>query len=122
MRITGAFLAESAATVDGKLNVEGGVLRYYRVGPDRVAAIQLVVLTQFQAGDSDPRLDIELIAPTGDSQQMQADIPMAVPESPDGEIGFVFWALRAAVETDGRYLVVVRADEGSVSLPLTVIS
>lgn len=37
MAVTWAFLAESAATVDNKLNVSGGVLSRYTVGPERVA-------------------------------------------------------------------------------------
>jgi hypothetical protein len=44
--VRGAFLAEAAATVDNKLNVQGGVLSKYTVGPDRLARFVLAALTR----------------------------------------------------------------------------
>ena len=63
--MTGAFLAEAAATVDNKLNVQGGVLSRYTVGPDRWAQFMLVVLTRADGEDSDARrVTVEIRPPT----------------------------------------------------------
>lgn len=119
MKVTGALLAESAKVVAGKLNVEGGLLRDFEVGPDRIARMTLVVLTEFESGDSAPGLSIEFVRPSGDSQDERIEMP---PQSvaPAGDIGFAYWPLWVPVEQDGRYLLVVRGDAGSVTLPLTV--
>lgn len=119
MIVTGAFLAEAAATVDNKLNVRGGVLDSCRVGPDRVAKVTLVVLTQAEAGDKAPKLNIEIVKPSGDSQTVEIDIPKA---TLGGEIGFAFFPIGIPVETDGRYLLSVTSRGGFVSLPLRVQS
>ena len=120
MILTGAFLAESATEVDGKLQVEGGVLSHFRVGFDRVAALSLVALTQFEPHDTAPRLTIQFVTPSGDSQAEQIEMPPVFIGSAEPEPGFACWPLWLPVETDGRYSLVVTADHGSVTLPLTV--
>lgn len=116
--VTCALLAESASIVEGKLNVQGGVLRSCQVGHDRIARLNLIVFTQYEAGDQAPTLTVELRRPDDDAQTMQVDWPLR--ESPEGEIGFAFWPLWLPVETDGVYRVTVSGDNGSVSLPLKV--
>ena len=118
--VTGAFLAEAAAAVDNKLNVQGGVLASCLVRPDRIARVTLVVLTQAEAGDKAAKLNIKLVKPSGDSQALQIDIPEA---TLGGENGFASFPIGIPAETDGRYVLVVSGSGGgSVSLPLRVAS
>ncbi len=65
MRISGAFLAEKTEAVDNKLNVQGGVIVTYKVGPDRVAKFDLAVLTQGDTGGADRLVVIEISPPDG---------------------------------------------------------
>lgn len=53
VRISGAFLAEKTSAVDNKLDVQGGVITNYKVGRDRVAKFDIVVLTQGDTGGAD---------------------------------------------------------------------
>ncbi len=62
--ITGAFLAEAASVVDNKLNVTGGVLSRYAVGPDREANFVLVVLTQAETDSPIRRVEVEIRSPS----------------------------------------------------------
>ena len=117
MRITNAFLAESAAVADGKLTVRGGFLRYYRAGLDRVATVTLVVFTQADTGDTRPEITVGLTTPTGDCQTQQVTLPAAARA---GEVSFAGWPLWLPVEINGEYLVTVHTDETSVTLKLTV--
>ena len=117
MKITGAFLADDATTVDGKLNVRGGVVSSAQVGLNRVATVTLVVITQAGPSDTAPKIGIHLINPSGDSQAIEVDVPTA---SLSGEIGFAYWPLWIPVEIDGRYVVVAACDDSSVSIPLLV--
>jgi hypothetical protein len=117
--VTGAFLAESAAVVDSKLDVRGGVLSSYQVGPDRLAKVALVVLTQAQAFDKDVRVNIEVVKPSGEIQTVQAAIPKVTLEA---ENGFAFFPIGIVAETDGRYVLVVTCGGSSVSLTLKVRS
>lgn len=119
VKVTGALLAEAASVVDGKLNVQGGFLRHFRVGSDRTADMTLIVFTEFEAWDTAPKVTVGLVKPCGDFQEEQIDMP--VPSvAPGGEVGFAFWPILLPVEADGKYLLEVRGDEGAVSLPLTV--
>lgn len=113
-----ALLAESATVVDGKLNIEGGFLRSYRAGIDRVATLTLVVFTEFQDGDAEPHLEVAFTTPEGDSQSERIAMPQT---APPGEAGFALWPLWIPVETNGRYELVVSADEGAATLDLTVV-
>lgn len=121
VKITGAFLAESAAVVDGMLDVRGGAFSHFVADPDRVARLNLVILVRFDAGDNARRLRVELVAPSGESQALQVEMPTDVSYDEE-EVGFAYWPLWIPVETDGRYEFVVTADEGMVSLPLMVRS
>ena len=119
MIVTGAFLAEAAASVDNKLHVWGGVLDACQVGPDRLAKVTLVVLTQAEAGDSAAKVDVEIIPPSGDSVKLQLDVPEG---SLSGENGFAYFHLGIPAEADGRYVLLVTSGGGAVSLPLGVHS
>ncbi len=119
MIVTGAFLAEAAATVDNKLNVQGGVLSKFTVGPDRFARFVLVVLTQPDSDDdSDRRVDVEIRPPSLDAPQYKwFDAPQAaVGEFP----GFAFFEIEARLPVDGRWTIDVSSGDSAVSLPLVV--
>ncbi|OBA74554.1 hypothetical protein A5641_27655 [Mycobacterium sp. 1554424.7] len=118
MKLTGAFLAEAAATVDNKLNVQGGVLSKFTVGPDRFARVVLVVLTQPDSEDSDRRVDVEIKPPTLDAAQYKW---FDAPEASLGEFpGFAFFEIDARLPVDGRWTIEVSCGDSSVSLPLVV--
>ena len=118
MIVTGAFLAEAASVVDNKLNVMGGVLSGYVVGPDRVAEFVLVVLTQNEPDDQDRRVDVEIRPPNG-GQPLR--IAYEVPEAAMlAEIGFAFFPVRVRLAVDGRWVIVVTGGAGMISLPLAV--
>ncbi|OBI14833.1 hypothetical protein A5712_02950 [Mycobacterium sp. E2327] len=119
MIVTGAFLAEAAAVVDNKLNVTGGVLSRFVVGPDRFASFLLVVLTQSDADDDD-RLDVEIWPPAG-QKPLRVAFHMP-PEATVGEIGFAFFPVSVAMPVDGRWVIVVAGGPGVISLPLIVTS
>ena len=118
MIVTGAFLAEAAATVDNKLNVQGGVLSRFTVGPDRFARFVLVVLTRPDDNDSDRRVDIEIRPPTLDAPQYKW---FEAPEAAVGEFpGFAFFEIDARLPVDGRWVIDVTCGDSAVSLPLVV--
>lgn len=118
MIVTGAFLAEAAATVDNKLNVQGGVLSKYTVGPDRWAQFVLVVLTRADSDDSDPRVVVEIRPPTLEEPLEQT---FMVPEASIGEFpGFAFFDIAVNLPTDGRWVVTVNGGSDVISLPLLV--
>ncbi len=117
MIVTGAFLAEAAATVDNKLNVQGGVLSRFTVGPDRFARFVLVVLTRPDDNDSDRRVDIEIRPPTLDAPQYKW---FEAPEAAVGEFpGFAFFEIDARLPVDG-WVIDVTCGDSAVSLPLVV--
>lgn len=120
MRLTGAFLAEAAATVDNKLNVSGGVLSKFTVGPDRYARFVLVVLTRADSDDSDRSVEVEFKPPTLDDAQHQR---FEVPEASIGEFpGFAFFHIEVVLPFDGRWAIEVTAGGETISLPLIVNS
>jgi hypothetical protein len=120
MIVTGAFLAEAASVVDNKLNVTGGVLSKFMVGPDRLASFLLVVLTQSEADDPDTRVHVEIWPPTGDKPLRAAyDMPE---QALYGEIGFAYFPVEVTLPADGRWVIVVAGGPGVISLPLVVIS
>lgn len=119
MIVTGALLAESAAVVDNKLDIIGGVVDSARARPNRTVQATLVVLIQPEPADTAPTVDVRFSDPTGTA----VDLALAVPESSlGGEIGFVFYPLTLPVPVDGRYLMTVSGRGGFVSLPLRVLS
>jgi hypothetical protein len=116
--VTGAFLAEAAATVDNKLNVQGGVLSKFTVGPDRFARVVLVVLTQPNEDDSDRRVDVEIKPPTLDAPVYKW---FEAPEAALGDFpGFAFFELDVRLPFDGRWVIDVTSGGAGVSLPLVV--
>ncbi|BCI92760.1 hypothetical protein [Mycobacterium persicum] len=122
MILTGAFLADAAAVVDNKLNVQGGVLSRFAVGPDRLARFVLVVLTQSEPGSSDDRqLNIEA-RPPADAEDAEAiRLQFEVPEAAVAEFpGFAFFEIQLRLPVDGRWVLVVTADTGAISLPVLV--
>lgn len=118
MILTGAFLADSAAAVDNKLNVSGGVLSRFALGPDRLARFVLVVLTQSEPGNTDRKLEIEM-RPPSDADPIKLDFE--VPESAVAEFpGFAFFELQLRLPDDGRWVMVVSGGTGAISLPILV--
>jgi hypothetical protein len=117
--LTGAFLAEQAATIDNKLNVAGGVLSKFTVGPDRSASFVLVVLTRADSDNSDDRrVEVELIPPTGEAPDLRR---FEVPEASIGEFpGFAFFGIDANLPVDGRWVLVVTGGNEAITLPLLV--
>jgi hypothetical protein len=119
--LTGAFLAEQAATVDNKLNVAGGVLSKYTVGPDRSASFVLVVLTRADAdrdNSDDRRVEVELMPPTGEAPVLRR---FEVPEASIGQLpGFAFFGIDVNLPVDGRWVIVVTGGTEAISLPLVV--
>ena len=118
MILTGAFLADTAAVVDNKLNVSGGVLSRFGLGPDRSARFVLVVLTQAEPDDTDRQLKIEMRPPTEDDP---INLEFEVPEASVAEFpGFAFFELQLRLPSDGRWVMVVSGSTGSISLPVLV--
>lgn len=118
MILTGAFLADQAAVVDNKLNVSGGVLSRFGLGPDRSARFVLVVLTQAEPGNEDRQLKIEMRPPNEDDPiKLEFEVPeAAVAEYP----GFAFFELQLRLPADGRWVLVVTGGTGAISLPVLV--
>ena len=118
MIVTGAFLAEAAAAVDNKLNVQGGVLSRFALGPDRFARFVLVVLTQSEADGSDRKVEVELRPPNEDEpQRMEFEVPqVSVAEFP----GFAYFDMQVNMPVDGRWVLVVSGGTGAISLPILV--
>ncbi len=118
--LTGAFLAEQAATVDNKLNVSGGVLSKFTVGPERQARFLLVVLTESDPDGADRRVDVEIRPPTIEDSLYRR---YEVPEASVGEFpGFAFFEIDVSLPFDGRWIIVVSGGSGAISLPLVVNS
>jgi hypothetical protein len=116
--ITGAFLAEAASVVDNKLNVSGGVLSGFGLGPDRQAKFVLVVLTQNETDSPVRRVEVEIVPPTDDDPLV---IEYELPEAAaSGEIGFAFFNVEVRLPSNGRWVFVVTCGAGVSSLPLEV--
>ncbi|WP_156689793.1 hypothetical protein [Mycobacterium sp. Marseille-P9652] len=116
--VAGAFLAEGASVVDNKLNVTGGVLYRFVVGPDRRAQFLLVVLTQTETENPSREIEVELRPPTGDESLRDTfEAPEAAVSS---EIGFVYFPIDVRLPIDGRWVIVVTGGSGAISLPLVV--
>lgn len=116
--IVGAFLAEAASAVDNKLNVSGGVLYRYAVGPDRLAEFLLVVLTQAETDNPDRRIFVEIVPPTDDEPLLlEFELPEAAIAA---EVGFAFFQIDVKLPIDGRWVIVVTGGAGAISLPLLV--
>jgi hypothetical protein len=121
MRISGAFLAEKVEAVDNKLNVKGGVISHFKVGRDRVAQFDIVVLTQGDAGDtgSTERLVVIEVSPPngGEPLHMHRELPTNLVNA---DVGFACWQFRLTLNLNGRWIIAMKGPAGTVSLPLTV--
>ena len=106
MRISGAFLAEKVEAVDNKLNVKGGVISNFKVGRDRVAQFDIVVLTQGDAedtGGSDRLVVIEVSPPDGgEPLHMHRELPTNLTNA---DVGFACFQFRLTLNLNGRWII-----------------
>jgi hypothetical protein len=116
--LSGAFLAEAAATVDNKLNVQGGVLSRFALGPDRFVRFLLVVLTAADTENSDRKVQVEFNAPELDEPiRREFEVPaVSIGEFP----GFAFFPIDLVLPVDGRWVAEVSAGGSTISLPIEV--
>lgn len=106
--------------VNGKLNVQGGVVDRFQASSDRQVTVTLVVLTQPQPFDLAPVIAVQLTTPTGEMRQIALEVPK---ESLGGEVGFVIAPLHIPLPVDGKYTLSLSTGGGSpLTLPLTVFS
>lgn len=118
MKISGAFLAEKTAAVANKLDVQGGVISKYKVGRDRVAKFDIVVLTQADTESADRLVVIEVAPPEGGQPlHMHRELPMSLM---DGEVGFACFQFNLTLNVNGRWTIAMKGGAGQVTLPLTV--
>jgi hypothetical protein len=119
MKICGAFLAEKTEAFNNKLNVEGGMICKYRVGPDRTAKFDLAVLTVGDNSDADRLIVIEISPPDGSGQpiHMHRELPANLMTA---DAGFACFQLRLNLTSNGRWTVAVSGSAGEVALPLIV--
>lgn len=118
MRISGAFLAEKVEAVDNKLDVRGGVISKYKVGRDRQAQFDIVVLTQGDDGGADRLIVIEVSPPDGgEALHMHRELPANLTNA---DVGFACFQFRLNLNVNGRWTVGVTGGAGAVSLPLNV--
>ena len=118
MRICGAFLAEKTEAFNNKLNVEGGMICKYRVGPDRTAKFDLAVLTVGDDSGADRLIVIEISPPDGGQPiHMHRELPATLTTA---DAGFACFQLRLNLTSNGRWTVAVSGAGGQVSLPLIV--
>jgi hypothetical protein len=118
MKISGAFLAEKVEAANNKLNVRGGVISKYKVGRDRVAQFDIVVLTQRDDSGADRLLVVEVSPPNGaEPLHMHRELPVNLT---DADVGFACFQFRLTLNLNGRWIITMAGAAGSVSLPLTV--
>src|SRR6201996_2367770 len=118
MRISGAFLAEKVEAVNNKMNVTGGVISHFKVGRDRVAQFDIVVLTQGDDGGTDRLVVIEVTPPDGgEPLHMHRELPTNLTTA---DVGFACWQFRLTLNLNGRWIIAMKGPAGTVSLPLTV--
>lgn len=130
MQITGAFLAEHAEIVDGKLNVTGGVLDVVKAPAIGLTnengeqlALPLSLVTLMQAGPDDEgrpyRMKLEVVASNGDIIVLgDQEIPGGHPE---GENHFWISDFGLTTRATGRMALIASiGGGGSVSVPVFV--
>ena len=119
--ITGAFLAESAACVDNKLNVTGGVIDHVTVDPTQLQRFVVVLLTKTQVGQAARNVEFKIRPPgvQGDPYMFERPLP---DEAAQGEFGFAIFALVTNIwrHFEGRWVIEASAGGNTVSLPLHV--
>jgi hypothetical protein len=110
--VTGAFLAEYAAEVDGRLRVEGGIVNRAEIRDDGKAHVTLVVILQTdldfvtQGGE----LNVEKTYPNGGSDSFGLNFPPQ--ERERGEVSFVYFDLHIDAPMEGRYVLRVSGAGG----------
>jgi hypothetical protein len=120
--ITGAFLAETAEAVDNKLNVTGGVIENYTVGPDREVRVILVLLTQTQTGETPGDFELNIRPPAlSDPNPFTVRGPLPK-EAARGESGFAPVQIEITLPFDGRWVFEASAGGNTVAVPLNVRS
>ncbi len=103
MRIGGAFPAEKTTAFNNKLDVQGGVISNYKVGRDRVAQFDIVVLTQGDTGGADRLVVIEISPPDGgEPLHMHRELPMNLTNA---DVGFVCFQFKLTSNENGRWIV-----------------
>ena len=119
MVITGAFLAESAASVDNKLHVWGGVIANYTVGDSREFQLALVLLTRRDDDSPDRTARIDVVPPGGgDAMSLTFDVPRS---TAGADVGFAYTVVSGVFPYDGTYLFNVSSGgTSSIEIPLTV--
>ncbi len=118
MRISGAFLAEKTSAFNNKLDVQGGVITNYKVGRDRVAKFDIVVLTQGDTGGTDRLVVIEISPPDGGQPlHMHRELPTNLTTA---DAGFACFQFNLTLNVNGRWTVAMKGAAGEVSLPLNV--
>lgn len=118
MRISGAFLAEKVEAVNNKMNVKGGVISHFKVGRDRVAQFDIVVLTQGDTEGTDRLVVIEVSPPDGgEPLHMHRELPTNLTTA---DVGFACWQFQLTLNLNGRWIIAMKGPAGTVSLPLTV--
>lgn len=121
--ITGAFLAETAATVDNKLHVWGGVIESYGVSRTREFNLVMVMLTKRDSAGPDRTVHIEIRPPVGappgtEPGRLSFDVPETLIAA---EAGFAYHPIRGTLPFDGRYVFMVSiGNQLPVAVPLTV--
>ncbi|WP_372507674.1 hypothetical protein [Mycobacterium shimoidei] len=111
-------MAEKTEAVNNKLNVQGGVISRYKVGPDRVAQFDIVVLTQGDDSDADRLVVIEVSPPNGGQPlHLHRELPANLMTA---DTGFACFQFRLTLNVNGRWTVSMTGAAGAVSLPLTV--
>lgn len=126
MMLTGAFLAEQAGVMDNKLQVWGGVLETWTLGPDRRAFMTLVVILQNRSDNAGWRIDVEVGTPNGGTMSLPSITRENIALDPDGsENLFVLVPLPVQFEVDGRHTFILTPSEHpetAVTVPLRVLS
>jgi hypothetical protein len=94
------------------------VICKYKVGPDRVAKFDLVVVTQGDTGGADRLVVIEISPPNGGQPiHMHRQLPANLTTA---DVGFVCFQFRLNLNSNGRWTVGMTGEAGEVSLPLIV--
>ena len=129
MQITGAFLAEHAEIVDGKLNVTGGVLDLVRAPAVGLTtehgeqlALPLSLVTLMQAGPDDEgrtyRMTLEVVSSNGEVVVLG---DQELPERRQGENHFWISDFGMTAHATGRVALIASIEGGgSVSVPVFV--
>lgn len=106
--------------MNNKLDVSGGVLSRFALGPDRAARFVLVILTRDDGEDGDRQVDVKIVPPTLDEPLRTS---FEAPEAAVGEFpGFAFFDIAVTLPFDGRWVVEVTGGGETLSLPLAVSS